>query len=516
MKERDIIMRVVESAVGDIRRKIFTEVARLAFEGGDYARIEELPYRIIPGEVAKYRESVFLERAIVGERLRLAIGLPLRSASEHAPLSDGLSESAISEKYYDPPLVNIVKFACHSCPDRFFVTDGCQGCLAHPCVDSCPKMAICLDPDRKAHIDQAKCIKCGRCDKVCSYNAIIRQKRPCAAACGVDAIEDDELGRADINYDKCVSCGMCIVNCPFGAISDKGQIFQMIHAMTQGDKLIAILAPAFVGQFGPDVTPEKLKSALQLVGFHDVKEVAVGADLCTVDEAAGFLEKVPEKQPFMATSCCPSWSVMAKKEFPQFAHCVSMALTPMVLTARMASQEYPGCKIVFIGPCAAKKLEASRRSVRSQVDFVLTFEELMGIFEAKGIEPRLVEGAAPLNEGSGAGRGFAVSGGVADAVVGAINRIDPGREVKVAYADGLKECKEMMRRTAAGQYNGYLLEGMACPGGCVAGTGTRISTQKGTAMVNRYKKDAAIQEAMDSGHLSQMHMLKDDPDFRAD
>ena len=73
-------------------------------------------YKIIPGEVATYRESVFLERAIVEERLRLAIGLPLRSMTEHAPVSKGIEESAIAEKYYDPPLINIIKFACHSCP----------------------------------------------------------------------------------------------------------------------------------------------------------------------------------------------------------------------------------------------------------------------------------------------------------------------------------------------------------------------------------------------------------------
>ena len=93
-------MRGIYSSVTDIRRKVFTEVARLAYEGGDYSRIDELPYKILPGEVASYRDSIFLERAIIGERLRLAIGLPLRPVDEHAPLSQGLDESAIAEKYY--------------------------------------------------------------------------------------------------------------------------------------------------------------------------------------------------------------------------------------------------------------------------------------------------------------------------------------------------------------------------------------------------------------------------------
>lgn len=169
----------------------------------------------------------------------------------------------------------------------------------------------------------------------CPYKAITKIERPCAASCGMDAISSDEDGKAVIDYDKCVSCGQCLVNCPFGAIIDKGQIFQTIYAMKEGYKVIAAIAPAFVGQFGPTVTPDKVKNALKELGFADVVEVAIGADLCTIEEAEDFLDKVPEKQPFMATSCCPAWSVMAKKQFPQFASYISMALTPMVLTGRM-------------------------------------------------------------------------------------------------------------------------------------------------------------------------------------
>ena len=312
-------MRGIYTSVIDIRRKVFTEVARLAYEGGDYAKkIEQLPFKILPGELASYRESIFLERAIIGERLRLAIGLPVRTAAESAPVSDGIEESAIARKYYDPPLINIIKFACHACPENKVVsTNACQGCLAHPCTEVCPKDAIHIINGCSV-IDQEKCIQCGRCIDVCPYNAIIHQKRPCAAACGIDAISSDQYGRAKIDYDKCVSCGMCLVNCPFGAIVDKGQIFQMIHAMKEGHRVYAAVAPAFVGQFGPKVTPGKLRAAMKALGFADVIEVAVGADLCATDEAKDFMENVPDKLPFMATSCCPAWSVMAKKLFPEF------------------------------------------------------------------------------------------------------------------------------------------------------------------------------------------------------
>ncbi len=504
------MMRGIYSSVTDIRRKVFTEVARLAYEGGDYSRIEELPYKIVPGEKASYRESIFLERAIVGERLRLAMGLPLRPVSEHAPLTKGVEESAIAEKYYDPPLVNIIKFACNSCPEKLiFVTNGCQGCLAHPCKEVCPKGAISM-VHGKSFIDQEKCIKCGRCVDACPYSAIIRQVRPCAAACGMDAISSDELGRANIDYDKCVSCGMCIVNCPFGAISDKGQLFQLIHAINDGERVFAAVAPSFVGQLGPKVTPERLKGAMQKIGFADVAEVAVGADLCTIDEAEDFLKKVPAEQPFMATSCCPAWSVMAKKLYPDLAPNISMALTPMVLTARLLKKEHKNCKVAFIGPCSAKKLEASRRSVRSDVDFVLTFEEVMGMFVAKGINFDELTEEHALREGTAAGRGFAVSGGVAGAVVGAVHRIAPEREVNVVSAQGLADCRKMLTIARTGKYDGFLLEGMACPGGCVAGAGTLQPINKATATVNAYTNQAEEKNAMDSRYEITLPLLLED------
>ena len=208
-------MRGIYTSVTDIRRKVFTEVARMAYEGGDYAQqIAKLPYKIVPGEVATLRESIFLERAIVEERLRLAIGLPLRPVDEAIPVSDSIEDSAIAEKYYDPPLVNIIKFACNACPPKKVeVTNMCQGCLAHPCKEVCPKDAISM-VHGKSVIDQDKCIKCGKCVDACPYNAINKMERPCAAACGMNAIGNDELGRAKIDYDKCVSCGMCLVNAP--------------------------------------------------------------------------------------------------------------------------------------------------------------------------------------------------------------------------------------------------------------------------------------------------------------
>ena len=510
-------MRNLYCNVEALRKQVFAAVAKLAYEGGDYcSRMEKLPYEIIPGEVGTYRESIFLERAIVGERIRLAMGLPLRDVTEENMISDGVEASAISEKYYDPPLINIIKYACHACPDTHYeVTQACQGCLAKHCYQSCPKGAIELEHGR-ARIDQTKCIKCGRCKEACSYQAIIKFLRPCQEACGMNAIGKDQYGRADIDHEKCVNCGQCLVNCPFGAIVDKGQIFQVIQSILKGDRVIAIVAPAFIGQFSGKVSPGKFVTAMKQLGFDRVMEVAIGADLCTIEEAKDFLEKVPEKQDYMATSCCPAWHSMIEKLFPGEMHKISMTLTPMVFTARMVKKDFPGCKVVFVGPCAAKKLEAIRADIRSDVDFVLTFEELAGIIEAKDLDLDNLEvdpAEMDLCYASAAGRGFAQSGGVAKAVADKIKEWRPDMEVKIASAQGLADCKKLLMLAKAGKYNGYLLEGMGCPGGCIGGAGTIADPVRTAAVLNKYVKDATFTDPEQSAFMSNIHMLKDDPNF---
>ena len=453
-------MRGIPSLITDIRKNVFTEVARMAYAGGDYTNAEDLPYKIVPGDQPLHRESIFLERAIAGERVRLAMGLGIRPIQTRSLMTEGMDAAAVAEQYYEPPLINIIPYACHACPtNQYKVTVGCQNCLAASCQQVCPKGAISFVNGR-SHIDPDKCIRCGKCAKACPYHAIIHLERPCQASCGMDAIGSDEHGKATINQDKCVACGQCLVSCPFGAIVDKGQIFQVIQSILKGDKVIAIVAPAFIGQFSGMVSPGKLVTAMKMLGFDSVVEVAIGADMCTIEEAKDFLEKVPGEQDYMATSCCPAWHSMIGKLFPSESKKISMTLTPMVFTARLMKKEHPGCKVVFVGPCAAKKLEAIRADIRSDVDFVLTFEELMGMFEAKEIDFAALEESEGLNEGTGAGRGFAVAGGVAQAVTNLVNETHPDLEVKTARAEGLRDCRKLMMMAKAGKYKGYLLEGL--------------------------------------------------------
>lgn len=474
----------------NIRRQVFAKIAKMAYDGVDLGELEKASYEILPGEVATYRDSIFRERAIVDERLRLTMGLNARRPSEYNRITEGISEVDVDKANFIEPLINVITHACEACPTKaFLVTDNCRKCLAHPCTNVCPTNAVTIGKDR-AIIDQEKCIKCGRCKETCPYSAIVKYERPCAAACGVNAIDSDYLGRAQINRDRCVSCGNCIVQCPYGAISDKSQIYQVIKALKSSDHMYAIVAPSFLGQFGPLATPVQVFEGIKQLGFEDVVEVSLGADITTLREAHEFLEKVPEEIPYMGTSCCNSWTIMVEKLFPDQFDYISDSASPMVETAKYIKNKDPEAKITFIGPCISKKLEALRDDVKDYVHFVITFEELMGMFVAKDIELSEIEVSKEIQDASTLGRGYAIAGGVAEAVKKTAHEIDPEREINVEGASTLHECVKLMRLAKAGKKNGYLLEGMACAGGCIAGPGTLASFNRVRKAVTEFKNQA--------------------------
>ena len=310
------MIRGLDTEVKRIRRQVFTEVAKLGFEGNPDRlkdELEEIPYDMVKEDAETYRDSVYRSRAIARERIRLAMGLSLRPENRHVHLTQGLEASNIADVYYEPPLMQVIPSACASCEEKGYeVSNMCKGCYAHPCKEVCPKGAISFVNGR-SYIDQSKCVKCGKCKDACPYDAISKKERPCQMACGVGAITSDKLGRAHIDDKKCVSCGMCMVNCPFGAISDKSQIFQLARALTEGEEIIAELAPAYVGQFGDQITPRNLKAALRELGFSEVYEVALGADIGAISEAHHYVQKVTTGElPFLLTSCCPSWAMLCK------------------------------------------------------------------------------------------------------------------------------------------------------------------------------------------------------------
>lgn len=474
----------------NIRRQVFAKIAKMAYDGTDLSELEKSSYEILPGEVAIYRDSIFRERAIVDERLRLTLGLGIRKPTEYHRVTDGISEADVDETQFKEPLVNVITFACEACPTKsFYVTDNCRKCLAHPCTNVCPTNAVSIGKDR-ANIDQDKCIKCGRCKETCPYSAIVKYERPCAAACGVNAIDSDYLGRAQINPDRCVSCGNCIIQCPYGAISDKSQIYQLIKSLKKNKHMYAIIAPSFLGQFGPLASPVQIFEGIKLLGFEDVVEVSLGADITTLREAKEFLERVPNEHPYMGTSCCNSWTIMVEKLFPDQYQYISDSASPMVETAKYIKSKDPEAIITFIGPCISKKLEALREDVKDYVHFVITYEELMGMFVAKGIELSEIEISKEIQDASALGRGYAIAGGVAEAVKDTALKIDPSREINVEGASTLHECMKLMRLAKAGKKNGYLLEGMACSGGCIGGPGTIASINRVRKAVTEFKNQS--------------------------
>lgn len=485
----------------NIRRMAFAAIARMAYEDDDLHNIGHEIYEALPGEVASYRENIFRERAVYGERLRMALGLDARTAADTNDITDGLEEVDVAKRVYQPPLVSVIKIACEACPTHHItVTDNCRKCLAHPCMNVCPKNAISTGKD-KMDLNQDKCIKCKKCIKECPYDAIVETGRPCEDACGVQAIESDYLNRATINPDKCVSCGQCITACPFGAIADKSQIYQVIKNMKEGHEHYAIIAPSFTGQFGALTKPSQVKAAIKELGFKDVVEVGLGADLTTMNEAEEFIETVPKERAYMGTSCCYSWKLMVKQNFPTENDLISDSSTPMIYTAMQIKKDHPEAKVVFIGPCISKKLEALQENVKHYVDFVITYEELLGMFVARDIEPSAIETDEVWEDASQTGRAYGVAGGVAQAVVDRIHELEPDRKIFIDNAEGLHECVKLMRLAKAGIKKGHLLEGMACERGCIGGPGIVVPRHKARKANTEFSKASPFKSPADNTNI---------------
>lgn len=506
-------MRGLFTPVTDIRRKVLIEVAKMVEEQREADYVETIPYNIIRKNTPTYRDSIFHERAVVRERVRLALGLDVKEFGAHAPIIDDVKPALVTRKVIREPLVNIIKIGCERCPEKsYIVSDCCMGCIAHPCVPVCPTSAVSM-VEGKSHIDQSKCIKCGRCKQVCPYNAILYRERPCAAACGVNAIGSDGEGFADIDYKKCVSCGLCIVSCPFGAIGEKSEIAQVLLSIKSGQRVFAEIAPSFVGQFGPKATPEGIMKALTLAGFAGVSEVAYGADIAILDESRKLTDLVRKKRTdatpsFIGTSCCPSWVMAARRNYPNLAMNISDSFTPMVETARRIKKTDPEAKVVLVGPCVSKKTECFDPCVSEFVDFVITFEELAALFIAKNIDPVAVssdkneEGVSAASAASAAGRSYPIAGNVAAVILEQYRRDTKSEEeIPHASADTLKDCLSLLKKIDKKQIDPapLLLEGMACPNGCIGGPGTLAPFNRAIAEVRAFAKSAKKQSPEQTG-----------------
>ncbi len=461
-------MRKFDTKVQYLKYKVLREVARRAWNDTLLENILDIPKAIVPGKVPTMRCCIYKERAILGERVKIAMG--------------GDKEN--------PNIIEVIDIACDECPAAGYdVTDSCRGCLAHHCGEACPKDAIYFDHNYVAHIDKTKCVECGRCAKVCPYSAIVNRKRPCQEACKVKAISINEDNAAAIDNKKCIQCGACVYKCPFGAISDKSYILDVIDMMKKSEnnekyKVYAIVAPSISSQF----TYAKLGqviTGLKKLGFFTVIEAALGADMVAQAESKELAEKG-----FLTSSCCPAFVQYIKSSFPDLLPLVSHNLSPMATLAKYIKDTTPEAKVVFIGPCTAKKAEVQLDTVSPYVDAVLTFEELQALYDSRDLDITTLEEDV-LDNASYFGRIFARSGGLTDAVAQGLKEHNLDFVLKPIACDGMEACRTALLKKSKNVLDANFIEGMACEGGCIGGAGCLTHGLRNRAQVDEYGKEAA-------------------------
>ncbi len=333
-----------------------------------------------------------------------------------------------------------------------------------------------------------------KCNDICKYEAHIYKRNRGPLIVG----------------DKCLSCGECVSNCDFGALADKIEFLPLIDYLKDDDtKVYASVAPAIVGQFGDDVTMGKLRTGLKLLGFEDMIETAMFADILTIKEAFEFTELVKTEEDFFITSCCcPVWFNMTKKSYPRLFERMSPSISPMIASGRILKELYGDIKVVFIAPCIAKKAEAKDKDIKGAIDFVLNFRELQEIFAALDIRLKDLP-SDEKDQASFGGRVYARTGGVSFSVKTVVNRLEPQRLIKFKSkkVDGVQDCKKILDDLSIGKdIDANFIEGMGCSGGCVGGPRTNIDTSKATTLVNEFGEDSLIMTPFDN--LNVMKILK--------
>ena len=469
-------MRKFDTKVQHLKYKVLREVAKLAWNDTLLDNLLDIPTTIVPGNTPTMRCCVYKERAILTERMKIAMG--------------GDSDN--------PNVIEVIEIACDECPmGGYEVTNACRGCLAHRCEDVCRFGALSFDENHVAHIDKTKCKECGSCAKVCPYSAIISRRRPCENACKIKAIHMNENKAAAIDNSKCISCGACVYQCPFGAITDKSFILDAIDIIKKSEnntkyKVFAVIAPSISSQF----TYAKLGqviSGLKKLGFHTVVEAALGADMVAYAESAELAEKG-----FLTSSCCPAFVSYIEKSFPDLLPFVSHNLSPMATIAKYIKEHEAPAKVVFIGPCTAKKAEVQKPEVAQYVDVAMTFEELQALFDSREIDLTGLEEDV-LDNASYFGRIFARCGGLSDAVAEGLKEhgLDDF-ELKACSCDGIEACRVALLKKSKNLSDANFIEGMACVGGCIGGAGCLTHGEKNKAEVDKYGKEAYEKTIIDA------------------
>lgn len=476
-------MLIPKNNANQMRTRILVKIVE-KFLQGRFADADRIPLELRPkgGEVS--RCCIYKDRAILKYRCMASMGFAPEDETDELTSLKEYGERALARSEHAVNKLSVITDACSGCiRSRYLVTDACRGCFAKPCQVNCPKQAITI-VDGRSTIDPDKCISCGRCQEVCPYHAVIRVPIPCEEACPVGAISKDESGKEHIDPEKCILCGKCLQSCPFGAVVEMSQMVDVLKLLAdENKKVVAMLAPAVLGQFPGTIN--NLIGALKKLGFADVVEVAIGADITTRKEAAEFIEKMENGEKMMTTSCCPAYYKAADLHIPEIKPFVSHTRTPMYYTAELLKQEQPECTAVFVGPCLAKRFEAENDP---NVDYVLTFEEIGAMLVASGINVADCEPQEFAKISCAQGRRFPVSGGVAGAVA---SLVEGKAEFKPTAINGLNKASiKLLKQYATKGSDFNMIEVMCCEGGCVAGPGCVALAKKSAIMVENYVKTA--------------------------
>ncbi|MFO7862905.1 MAG: monomeric [FeFe] hydrogenase [Salinivirgaceae bacterium] len=433
--------------------------------------IDRIPIVIKPRGRDPWRCCVYKDRAVLKYKVMSILGYAeCDEVDELAPLSWYAHRPRGHQKFY----LNLIPESCSNCPSgSYVVTNLCRGCEARPCQMNCPKDAITFK-NGQAEINSELCINCGKCMRECPYNAIHFQPRPCEDVCPVDAISQTPDGNEEIDKEKCILCGKCMQACPFGAIIPSSDLPQLVQHMNANEELVAIVAPAVNGQFRGSL--EQIYSGINACGFTHVYEVAEGAEQTALLEANELSELIQNKEhPGLMSSCCPAWVDYVNKKQSLWRSSVSHAASPMAISAKIAKEKHPNARVVFIGPCIAKKAEVS---VSEHVDYAISFEELGALLVASEVEIADLQPFSTAPYKPDVGRKFAAAGGVAGAISQKMEQ-----NITIYSLDGItKPAMRQMTRAVKEQKIDFF-EVMCCEGGCLGGSQTLTSVAEAQRII---------------------------------
>ncbi|WP_034847525.1 [FeFe] hydrogenase, group A [Ruminiclostridium josui] len=387
-----------------------------------------------------------------------------------------------------------------------------------------------------------KCILCGDCVRACQE---IQGVGVLDFAYRGSNLQVTTAFNKSLQEVDCVNCGQCRVVCPTGALMIKKDIDRAYEALQNKNKrVIAQIAPAVRVAIGEDfglqpgeISMGKIVAALRKLGFDQVFDTAVGADLTVIEEAEELMDRIQRKEKLpLFSSCCPAWFKYAEQKHPELMENVSSCLSPQqmfgaVIKEQLKKEQSSDEKeniVIAIMPCTAKKYEAARPenaiNGERQVDMVITTQELAIMIQENGIVFNELEDEAvdmPFGFTSGAGVIFGVSGGVSEAVLRyyykernastlksisysgvrgmegvkeATAEID-GRIVRIGVVHGLKNAEKLIRKIKKGEEKFDFIEVMACPGGCIGGAGQPIPQNENVRKLRAkgiYKVDKSL------------------------